>query len=920
MKPPEKSNILAEPERDDARFASILDTVPALISYVDRDLRFRYVNTAYASWFGKAPADITGKTVREVLGDAVFKKINPHLEKIWQGESVQFELDVQQDGMRKVEVNYVPDIADNGEVLGYTGLSNDVTDRRSVEKALRRKTAELQDYVDNASVGLSWIDAKGIITWANRAELDMLGYDEEEYIGHHLSEFHVDKAACGEFLRRLENNETVDKFEAALKSKDGSLRWVLINANVFWEDSKFIHSRCFTLDITDRKRLFETLEESEFRHRQIVEASATALYVCDANGYIVFYNNAAEELWGITPVIGKNMWCGSWRLYRTDGTPIPIDESPMAIAIRERRPVDAGEIIVERPDGTRRNVRPYPRPLFDSDGNLTGAINTLVDITHYHEAEQEIIESKERFRQLADFVPQMIWTARPDGFFDYYNRQWKRLLGERPVTMRQLIEMIFPEDVQTCMNAWKLALQTGEALQLEFRFKDPERPTHGRWFLAKAVPIKSRDGRVMKWYGSCTDIDDQKNLSASLEKEVRRRTGELERKNEELRKSEERYHHMIDEVQDYAILMLDLDGTILNWNKGAENIKGYRGDEIIGKNFKIFYTPEDRQRDLPSKLINKARTFGKAAHEGWRVRKDGTRFWGSIVITALHDNDGNVIGFSKVTRDLTAQKIAQDQLKLYADQLEAKNSDLEKSNQELTSFTYVASHDLQEPLRKIQTFTDLLVEKEKANLSAFGQDYFKRIQSAATRMRTLIEDLLSYSRVNTAENHYESTNLNSLVQEVKADLKEKIEEKHAVIESTDLPVLTIVPFQFRQLLTNLIGNSLKFSKADTPPVIKITGETEEGTSIAEEGIHPDTSYYHLEISDNGIGFDQQYRKKIFEVFQRLHGKTAYPGTGIGLSICKKIVENHHGVISADGEPGEGATFHIYLPLDEKVIS
>jgi PAS domain S-box-containing protein len=396
-------------------------------------------------------------------------------------------------------------------------------------------------------------------------------------------------------------------------------------------------------------------------------------------------------------------------------------------------------------------------------------------------------------------------------------------------------------------------------------------------------------------------------------KQLSQHKDEIEKAIHDLRKSEERYHQMVAEVGDYAILLLDPEGRIENWNKGAENIKGYKASEIVGQNFRVFYGEEDQRDRLPERLIDIARREGKSTHEGWRLRKNGARFWGSVVITALHDSQNNIIGFSKVTRDLTDKKIADDQLKTTTEQLAQQNRELERMNQELTSFAYVSSHDLQEPLRKIQTFITRIIETESENISERGKDYFQRIQNAANRMQTLIDDLLTYSRTNTDGRKIETTDLNIILEEVKLDLREKIDEKNATIKSERLPTAEVVAFQFRQLLVNLIGNSLKFSKSDVKPEIRIKCEVISGDSIPDHHNQKEKPFYHITLTDNGIGFEAEYNAKIFEVFQRLHGRSEYTGTGIGLAICKKIVENHGGFISAEGTPGVGATFHIYLP-------
>jgi PAS domain S-box-containing protein len=379
---------------------------------------------------------------------------------------------------------------------------------------------------------------------------------------------------------------------------------------------------------------------------------------------------------------------------------------------------------------------------------------------------------------------------------------------------------------------------------------------------------------------------------------------------------EESYYRMITEIEDYAILMLDPAGTILNWNRGAEKIKGYNADEIIGKNFRIFYTEKDRIDLVPDQLLGNAAQNNRAQHEGWRVRKDGTKFWGSVVITALHDNDGGISGFAKITRDLTERKNAEEALKENAAELERKNKELDAMNQELASFAYVSSHDLQEPLRKIQTFATRIVETEEKTLSVKAKDYFGRMQNAALRMQKLIEDLLTYSRTNTAEKRFEDVSLNELVEEVKSDLKESIDAKHAKITAAKLPALPLIRFQFTQLITNIFSNALKFSKPDSPPEIDVRYKIVNGDSIEHKNTDKNKKYHCISIHDKGIGFEPEHRFKIFEVFQRLHGRSEYSGTGIGLAICKKIIDNHGGIITAESELEQGATFNVYLPVNK----
>ncbi|SDH80676.1 CHASE3 domain-containing protein [Winogradskyella thalassocola] len=288
------------------------------------------------------------------------------------------------------------------------------------------------------------------------------------------------------------------------------------------------------------------------------------------------------------------------------------------------------------------------------------------------------------------------------------------------------------------------------------------------------------------------------------------------------------------------------------------------------------------------------------------VHKDGTIRHLRAYSKLLDDTDGDKKMFG-VTIDVT------NEVENYRI-IEQRNQELERTNKELSAFNYVASHDLQEPLRKIQTFMSRLETKEKDHISESGQLYIQRMKSASARMRMLIEDLLQYSRTNTSEKEYLKTNMNMLLEHAKMELLDSIEEKQAKIICDDLPTMEVISFQIQQLFINLISNSLKYSKEGVPPIIEITHQ--EVLSKDVEEIKESLYKFHHKITfkDNGIGFEQAYAEKIFLLFNRLHGKSEYSGTGIGLAICKKIVENHKGVIMAEGKPNVGATFIIYLPF------
>lgn len=366
------------------------------------------------------------------------------------------------------------------------------------------------------------------------------------------------------------------------------------------------------------------------------------------------------------------------------------------------------------------------------------------------------------------------------------------------------------------------------------------------------------------------------------------------------------YAELLIENSPYMIYAYDKNLNATAWNRKAEDHTGMKKEDVIGKNmfdlFPQYDTPEWKQK------METVLTEGKPLHLP-KIEFTKRPGWGESFVTPLRNTQQQIIGILFITRDITEMvRITND--------LRQKNEDLIKTNTELSSFAYVASHDLQEPLRKIQLFSNRILDSEGQALSPHNQDYFLRMKNAAQRMQQLIEDLLMYSRTGNMARNFEIIHLHQLVEETKADLHDELNHRNVIIEADNLCACRVIPFQFRQLLYNLISNSVKFARPGEDPHIKISSQIDTGEGFNQPNLVPHQKYCYIKFEDHGIGFEPEFNDQIFGLFQRLHGKSEYPGTGIGLSICKKIIENHNGVITAEGKPGTGATFHIYIPDKE----
>jgi PAS domain S-box-containing protein len=355
----------------------------------------------------------------------------------------------------------------------------------------------------------------------------------------------------------------------------------------------------------------------------------------------------------------------------------------------------------------------------------------------------------------------------------------------------------------------------------------------------------------------------------------------------------EKLHRLlVDSRGDYAIFMLDVNGVIASWNKGAEQIKGYTQDEIVGKHFSVFYPPKDRARGKPEQELAIAAREGRFEEEGKRVRKDASEFWANVVISAVRDRDETLVGFVKVTRDLTETRKSQERARDDARALQAVNAELE-------AFTYSVSHDLRAPIRQIEGFSKILGEHLGKDIDPEVDRYLRRIREGAQQMGRLVDDLLHLAHLGRQHAKPRLASLDALVDEVLTNLHGELMERGIECRVESLPEVVCDPGLMKVVFTNLLSNAVKYTRGRKNPVIELGHTIEDGQLV-------------IYVRDNGVGFDMKYADKLFGVFQRLHRTEEFEGAGVGLAIVSRIIRKHGGTIWAEAVPNRGATFYFTL--------
>jgi PAS domain S-box-containing protein len=735
--------------------------------------------------------------------------------------------------------------------------------------------------------------------------------------------------------------------------------------------------------------------EADFPWR-LLDSLPAALYVTDAEGRLTYFNSAAVEFSGRTPRLGSDQWCVSWRLYHTDGRPMPHEECPMATALKEGKAVRGTTAIAERPDGRRIPFMPYPTPLFDGNGTLVGGINLLLDISDRVLAEQTANESKQRYSALAELLPVGMYTCRaPSGEIIYYNEQAARLWGRTPNT---------DDTEERFCGSWRLWRADGSRLAHEetpmalalregraFRNQEVaiERPDGSRiTVLVNIDPIRNAQGTVVEAINVFHDITALKEAQKELLLRTQQMTSFLEnvsvglhsvgpdgkilwanrselnllgyseaeyigrdisefhadqeaitdilgrlRRHEGIRGYEARLKHkdgsirnvlidstalwdedrfvttccvtrditeqkqsaqlraglaaIVDSTDD-AVIGMNLDGIIQSWNKGAETVFGYEATEAIGRHITLVI-PEERHAE-EDVVLSKMRRGERVRHfETVRRRKNGDLIDISLSVSPVRDEQGRIVGASKIARDITERK-----------RMEAE---LQEASARKDEFIATLAHELRNPLAPLLSGLQILRMPQGESIKSETLD---RMQRQTTQLVHLIDDLLDVSRISNGKLVLQRTRvsvrdvINSAVEIALPNAKAKGQEISVVLPGEQF-YLDADETRLCQLLSNLLNNAVKYSACGQS--IRLTAAPQGGDLT-------------LTVQDNGIGIPPDYLEKIFEPFSQVpSSQTLNSGLGIGLSLVKRLTELHGGSVEAHSDgPGRGSRFIVRLPM------